>query len=496
MQQSTTTSPHRGRNSGFDTQGHLNLRSKQPLISFHLKQEFRMKPESRYLALALSCFLAQPCQVVAYAALTTRKIDSFGLRYRSSLQIEEFPKPSVTDGDLVGVKEAPPFPNPSAQAEFQQQSLTLDPSQIEFAPSAVYYDQFHSKTNSPELSPNDIGQFYPLALMLHNSASYIASHSGQTAVFHIPGEYIVDKHESSDLFSDIALAHLLGMKIVIVVGCRFDRDTCSLDFAGHSHECQNSLKSTPEATLRQIEEEAGYLRVEVERKLNRHLKLNGMVASAEGNVVSGNFYTARQFGNIRGEDFENTGFTSGVHVSNIQHRLDNNDIVLLTTVGVSPLGELVNVNGYHLTATVAFALKAYKIIYLANEGSILKHKDSIIQEMPLSSAQALTDYHQVHVHKTGFATFENARQHLDAGAVELLLHLSWASWALERGVRRAHIVNPGDGAILEELFTSKNGLNTCLYHDSEDREESLEDCDSMDAYFSESEVLSRRQHPR
>jgi acetylglutamate kinase len=253
-----------------------------------------------------------------------------------------------------------------------------------------------------------------------------------------------------------------------------------LDFIDHPHECHNSLKVTDETTLRQIGEEAGYLRTEVERKLNRCLKTHG----ANGNVVSGNFYTAKQFGTIRGEDFEYTGFASAVHTDKIQSVLSqNNDVVLLTTVGLSHLGELVNVNGYHLSAAVAAALNSYKLIYMSNEGAVMKNKDGLIQELTLSSAQAITDYHSVQVHNTGFATFELARQSLDPGAVELLLHLGWSAWAMQHGVNRAHIVNPSDGAILEELFTSKNGANTCILQDEVEASEDELDQDDWDNFF-------------
>jgi amino-acid N-acetyltransferase len=398
----------------------------------------------------------------------------------------------------------------------------LDPSRIEFAPSADYYDKIHSLKGDGEeaalLSSTSYASFvnengecqelYPLALMLHNSAPFIAAHSGKTAVFHIPGEYVVSKNQK--LFSDIALAHLLGMKIVIVVGNRMSNDeSCNLSEDNSSIECQNSLSVTSDQALRKLEEEAGFLRVEVERKLNRHLKLNGVVSTNtedEGNVVSGsNFYTARHFRHSH-VDLEHSGFTSAVHTSSIQHRLDNQDIVLLTTIGVSPLGDVVNVNGYHLAACVASALDAYKVIYLSNEGTVLKKAGStsstdppaaLIQEIPLSFAKRLTKYHDVVVHNSGYATFDDARERLeDPGAMELLLHLSWAAWALERGVTRAHIVNPGDGAILEELFTSKNGVNTCLYHDEEvlrrpALEDESEDDDEM-FWNEDSHVASQR----
>jgi acetylglutamate kinase len=134
-------------------------------------------------------------------------------------------------------------------------------------------------------------------------------------------------------------------------------------------------------------------------------------------------------------------------------------------------GDLVSVNGYHLAASVASALNAYKLVFMANEGSILHKKgggaNDIIQELPLSFAEEIIDFHNIKVHPKGFANFDDAQENLEPRGVELLLHLGWACLALENGVKRAHIVNPTDGALLEELFTSKNGANTCLYHDDE-----------------------------
>ena len=244
---------------------------------------------------------------------------------------------------------------------------------------------------------------------------------------------------------------------------------------------------TDRATLRTVEEEAGYLRTEMERKLNRCLRAHGGTSACDdhrgappnGNVVSGNFYTAKRFGEIRGEDFQYTGFAVETHTENILQVLESDDLVLLSTVGLSTMGELVNVNGYHLAATVAASLKASKLIYLSNQSCLLEllaskddhqqqqKQQSIIQELPMTLAQSITQYHNVKCHNTGFASFQKAKRSLPPAAVELLLHLGWAAWAVERGVVRSHMVNPMDGSLLEELFTSKNGANTCLFHDNE-----------------------------
>merc|ERR1711957_1152959 len=56
-------------------------------------------------------------------------------------------------------------------------------------------------------------------------------------------------------------------------------------------------------------------------------------------------------------------------------------------------------------------------------------------------------------------------EELGREAMEYLLQIGWANLALERGVARAHIVAPSDGALLTELFTAKDGSGTCISQD-------------------------------
>jgi acetylglutamate kinase len=363
---------------------------------------------------------------------------------------------------------------------------------------------------------------YPFAAMMQGSGPYIANHAGKIAVFHLPGDIFestttTSKHYCDALLQDIALCWLLDMKIIIVVAVQYSTvhtsssssssasSTTSNDAATATttattagtaasthmlaHECHNTLKVTSQSTLRLVEEEAGFLRTELERKLNRCLRAHNGLGDhntncpSEGNVVSGNFYTAHRFGVVRGKEYEYTGYASETHTKNIRQVLDNNDIVLLSTIGLSAMGELVNVNGYHLAATVAASLQASKVIYIASQGSVLcsKKDRTPIQELPVSFAESITAYHQVTCSNMGFATFQNAKEQLqDSSAVELLLHMAWSCWSVKNGTRRAHICNPSDGSVLEELFTAKNGANTCIYHDSEiasliDSQQNVED---------------------
>jgi acetylglutamate kinase len=381
---------------------------------------------------------------------------SFSPKYSTLSPTRPFALINSTDSPFFNINEVADAP-----FQFSDKScvVVVDPSKIEFV---AHDDERHDNTK---------GESFTFANMISGSARYIADHLNQVAVFYIPGELIEQKAQFSKLMGDIALSWMLGLKIVIVVGCRFEIDCCALGFS-HRHECHNSLRVTSDALLKDIEQEAGHVRFEVERTLNKHLRLHGGMSPTDknaplinGNVVGGNFYSAKAFGVVKGVDYQHTGFASKVNTGRIEQILENSDIVVLSTVGTTQMGDLVTVNGNHLAASVAASLKARKLVYMATNGCVLREtgETTTMQDVTRCTVDALLDHHKVVVNKAGFASFGEAKEKLDARAVELLLHLGWSSWAIAQGVNRAHIVNPGDGGLLEELFSETLGYNTCIY---------------------------------
>ena len=69
---------------------------------------------------------------------------------------------------------------------------------------------------------------------------------------------------------------------------------------------------------------------------------------------------------------------------------DNRDICLLTTLGVSPSGEVFNVNSESLAATVAGALEASKVVYFTETETDLRHAlhGNKIQSLRLSDGES------------------------------------------------------------------------------------------------------------
>mmetsp|Transcript_3903 Transcript_3903/g.7766 ORF Transcript_3903/g.7766 Transcript_3903/m.7766 type:complete len:462 (-) Transcript_3903:123-1508(-) len=439
--------------------------------------------------------LSALCPVSAFvsqrAVVRGRTQNSFYKDYKDGSVEADFGASNNEEDSPFGLDDKYEGDIPSAWGMIKPEKLLIeDPSALEIEDSKPYEEEIMDKEEM------EAAGAYPISLMMQDCAPFIASHAGETVVFHMPGEILADSKKSQQLLSDIVIAYLLGMKIVMVVGTTSDSDSCSLDFK-RPHECHNALKVVNEKSLRAFEEEAGFLRTEIERKINRCMHQQGNGHKLEGNVVSGNFFTARHYGRIRGQDFEYAGYVSEVHTDNIENVLKNGDIILLSTLGLCRSGDLASVNGYHLAASVAASLKAHKIVFLANEGSILHKKgggqDDIVQGLPLSFAEEIIDYYGVKVHSKGFANFDDARNDLAPRGVELLLHLGWSSWALENGVTRAHIVNPTDGALLEELFTTKNGANTCLFHDDEvDDGDDVVDDDEWDNFFQSAKASSSK----
>ena len=315
--------------------------------------------------------------------------------------------------------------------------------------------------------------------MFRGSANYIANHRGTTAVYHIPGD-LLEWDGINDLIDDIALTWLLGMKLVIVIGCRHQIDA-RLDHKHIDPIRHSSIRVTDAETLRIVKEEAGFVRFEVERQLARSLRVVKSAHEDEfsGNVVSGNFYSAQPFGVIDGVDYMYTGFPRRIEVEKIRQVHQANDIVLLTTLGVSPSGEIFNVNSESLAATAAGSLGASKIVYFTVRGTAFSNKETgkIIQNLRVTDARNLLQHYRVKIHAKGFATVDDTgideteedRPSRDdviqsPATVETLLKAGWAVSALDRGVKRAHILAPTNGALLQELYT-RDGSGTLISRD-------------------------------
>jgi amino-acid N-acetyltransferase len=149
---------------------------------------------------------------------------------------------------------------------------------------------------------------------------------------------------------------------------------------------------------------------------------------------------------VDGVDFQFTGTVRRVIADEIAADLDQQNVVLISNIGVSPAGEIFNLAMEEVAEQVAIALKAEKLIYLCDAPGLLDEQGRLIETI----------------------TAEEAERKFNAGVgltEDLHLFLPRAIKAVRNGVARAHLIDRDkDGGLLLEFFT-RQGVGTMVARD-------------------------------
>ncbi|MDR1064490.1 MAG: amino-acid N-acetyltransferase [Azoarcus sp.] len=299
------------------------------------------------------------------------------------------------------------------------------------------------------------------------AAPYIHAFRGKTFVVGFGGEVAAGPLAQS-LAYDCNLLAALGIRLVLVHGARaqIDAEVARRGLEAHFH---NGLRITDPATMECVKVAMAVTRFEVEALLSQGLP-NTPMAGGYMRVTGGNFITARPVGVVDGVDYQYTGAVRKVIAEEINADLDQQNVVLITPLGMSPTGEIFNMCMEEVAEAVAVAVKAEKLIYLCDAPGLLDG-DNLI----------------------GSVTSDEAQQHLDAGeglTEDLHLYLPCAIRATRRGVARCHLVDRDkDGALLLEFFTPA-GVGTVVSRDPlfRVREATVDDVGALVALISPMEA--------
>ncbi|CAM8973343.1 unnamed protein product [Rhodiola kirilowii] len=230
-------------------------------------------------------------------------------------------------------------------------------------------------------------------------------------------------------------------------------------------------------------------------------------------VAGGNFLVAKRRGVVDGIDYGATGEVKKVDVTRICERLDGGCIVVLTNLGYSSSGEVLNCNTYEVATACALEIGADKLICII-DGPILDDNGRLICFLPLDSADELIrkratqsevaatyvkaisassdSYSEVNFSKPTDplnsrkdsdemvnATFQNGVGFNDGNGVGFqiggreqmgrsngyLSELAAASFVCRGGVQRVHLLDGTvGGALLLELY-QRDGMGTMVASD-------------------------------
>ncbi|WP_353620123.1 amino-acid N-acetyltransferase [Thalassotalea sp. G20_0] len=314
------------------------------------------------------------------------------------------------------------------------------------------------------------------------SSPYIHAHRGKTFVIMLSGETLAHPN-LGNIISDIALMSSLGVRLVLVHGARPQIDerlrergikTVIHQGGAGNGRLHNERRVTDRQSLECVKDAAGNMRALIESRLSMGL-VNSPMHGARIRVVSGNFVTAKPLGVLDGIDFKHTGEVRKIDSQAIDHLLDSGYVVLLSCLGLSPTGEIFNIEAEEVATRTAISLQAEKLILYAEQQGIFDHQGNLINR--ISPHEAIKE--------------------LESQTGESRRLLSSAVTACSDGVERAQIISyQDDGSLLMELFT-RDGAGTLISRDhyEEVRGATIEDVGGILELirpFEEKGILRRR----
>jgi len=280
-----------------------------------------------------------------------------------------------------------------------------------------------------------------LVAWVRQAAPYIHAFRGRTFVIAFGGEVLEGDDgglRAQALAQDLNLLESMGIKLVLVHGARPQIDA-EMKHRGLTPRFHNGLRITDAETLECVKRAVGVTRIDLEALLSQGLPHTPM-AGAYMRLTGGNFITAKPVGVVDGVDFQYTGAIRKVLAEEIQADLDQENVVLISSIGTSPSGEVFNLAWEEVAEAVATAVRADKLIYLCDAPGIVDRKGKLVEAI----------------------TIDEASQSKIKQAPEVARVLPGALRAARKGVGRVHFLDRTvDGAMLMEFFT-RDGVGTVI----------------------------------
>ena len=279
-----------------------------------------------------------------------------------------------------------------------------------------------------------------LVAWVRQAAPYIHAFRERTFVIAFGGE-VLKTEQAQALAQDFNLLASLGIRLVLVHGARAQIEA-ELERRGLRSEFHQHLRITDAAALECVKSAMGVTRIEIEALLSQGLP-NTPMAGAWMRVTGGNFITAKPIGVVDGVDFQYTGAVRKVNAEEIAADLDQQNVVLISSLGVSPSGEIFNLVTEEVASAVAVALKADKLIFLAQAPGVVDRKGQLLESLTVDELESLLK--------------RRVKQ-----APEVARVLPEVVRACREGVGRVHVLDrQADGAMLMEFFT-RAGVGTVV----------------------------------
>ena len=287
-----------------------------------------------------------------------------------------------------------------------------------------------------------------------------------------------------------------------MLACICPQITELLALRGLPSRFSHGLRVTDSATMAVAMQAAGKVQLMVSAALSKGpplpaLRRHGEVRHGGApalRVACGNFVAAKRRGVVRGVDYGETGDVRHVDDVALRARLEAGDVALLSNLGYSAAGELLNCATWEVAAHAAAALQADKLIIFSKAGAAAHALTPFegSRWMPLPEAEAALAAAAASASPDGAAELPALAPAADAGCDPTAVVAAALAWwtagaplelaaavaVCRAGVQRCHVLDAAvDGALLLELYTH-DGVGTMV---SRDRYEGTRQATAADA---------------
>ncbi|MFA4815078.1 MAG: acetylglutamate kinase [Candidatus Gracilibacteria bacterium] len=269
---------------------------------------------------------------------------------------------------------------------------------------------------------------------------YLSKFKNKLFVVKIGGEVVASKEILENILKDLKELIDFGIKIVLVHGGGSQADSISKQL-GYTPKRVNGRRVTHQDDLEVVKMlYGGTLNIEILGILMK-LSLKGMrVSGLDGALLKVKLRSKKEF------DYGFVGDIVSVDSEILHHLLDKKYLPIVSPLGATDEGIIVNINADTIAAELAIDLKAEKLILFTNT-------DGIYEGQHLFSA----------------LTADEAEQLIDKKVVTegMKVKVENSVAAVKKGVKRVHILNGlSPHSLLKEVLT-KEGIGTMILSDAE-----------------------------
>ncbi len=275
-----------------------------------------------------------------------------------------------------------------------------------------------------------------VAKTLIDAFPFIQQFSGNTVVIKYGGAAQSDSELKKKFATDIALMHLVGIKVVIVHGGGKKINT-TLEKLGIKSEFVDGQRVTTKDNMEVVEMVlSGLINKEITSLLNHNgVKAIG-VSGKDASFLKAKPKDSKKFGL--------TGEITSVDASMLQKLIDDNFIPVIAPIATgNEIGDAgFNINADLAASKIAIALKAEKIVFLTDTAGILDSNKNLLSTLKEDEIKELIESRVIYG-----GMLPKVEACLDT---------------IDNGVKKAHIIDGRvEHSLLLELFT-KEGIGTVI----------------------------------